>query len=36
LLPHLASLAIENRVEPIPYAVITTDAYHMDANYDFV
>jgi hypothetical protein len=35
-LPHLASLEIENRVDPVPYAIVTTDAYHMNTGYDFV
>jgi hypothetical protein len=35
-LPHLASLEIENRVDPVPYAIVTTDAYHMNTGYDLV
>ena len=36
LLPHLFSLEMEDRVTPVPYAVVTTDAYHMNAFYEFV
>ena len=36
LLPHLASLEVENREDPIPYAVVTTNAYHMNEKDDFV
>jgi hypothetical protein len=36
LLPHLASLESRNRTSPLPYAVVTTDAYHMNAAYRFV
>jgi hypothetical protein len=35
-LPHLASLENENRIDPVPYAIVTTDAYHMNTGYDFV
>ena len=36
LLPHLVSLELRNRTSPLPYAVVTTDAYHMNAAYRFV
>jgi hypothetical protein len=36
LLPHLASLELRNRTTPLPYAVVTTDAYHMNDLYRFV
>jgi hypothetical protein len=36
LLPYLASLESRNRTSPLPYAVVTTDACHMNALYRFV
>ncbi len=36
LLPHLSSLEEKNGTSILPYAVVTTDASHMNASYQFV
>ena len=36
LLPHLATLELGDPLLPVPYAVITIDANHMNTSYTFM